>query len=282
MTDNIQSLLASVATYKVFLNKRKQQDEILFIFCQQVICEYFLAKPFNLGELNKKIQDTFGLDIPIFALQDAIQRKGKKFIKRDETGYKVVNNEIKSTSIELEETRKSYCNFLKEISPLKNDRNFDKNLYSFLLEGNKDNNKIDREWLLDFSKILEEHKNFKENIEIMKQGLILYEGLSNKIDAKRNNREKIILFLDTEILFHAAGYNKGEYKKIFDAFFKLVKKYGYLLLPLHYTDIVEKEVRDIFEAAKYHKKNKNLNYIPTSVMEYLMSNFEDDGAIETE
>lgn len=115
----------------------------------------------------------------------------------------------------------------------------------------------------------------------MKQGLILYEGLSNRVEIKKE-KEKIILFLDTEILFHASGYNKGEYKTIFDDFFKLVKKYEPLLLPLYYTDIVKEDVRSIFRSAKHYKREKNLNYTPTSVMEYLMNNFDNESQIETE
>lgn len=284
MSTNIQGLLASVATFRVFLGRKKKQDEIIFIFCQQIICEHFSAKTFTLEQLAAKIEETFGLKIPIFALKNAIQTKGAKFIKKDGSCYRVCDNSFFSTASaaediqELENMRKTYCIFLEKISSLKNDKDFDQNLYRFLLG---DETEVDRKWLVTFSQILEENDSYCEVIKIMKQGLILYEGLSNRVEIKKE-KEKIILFLDTEILFHASGYNKGEYKTIFDDFFKLVKKYEPLLLPLYYTDIVEEDVRSIFRSAKHYKREKNLNYTPTSVMEYLMNNFDNESQIETE
>lgn len=61
----------------------------------------------------------------------------------------------------------------------------------------------------------------------IKEGVVLYSGLN--YNAKTDNaskkwRDDISVYLDTEILFHMAGYNGETYKQIFDDFFNLVNE----------------------------------------------------------
>lgn len=61
----------------------------------------------------------------------------------------------------------------------------------------------------------------------IKEGVVLYGGLN--YNAKTDNASKkwsdeITVYMDTEVLFHMAGYNGETYKQIFDDFFNLVNE----------------------------------------------------------
>lgn len=65
---------------------------------------------------------------------------------------------------------------------------------------------------------------FKETLNAIKEGLIIYEGIRfSSVDIKSKSwNSNLTVYLSTEHLFNAAGFNGELYKNIFDDFFNLV------------------------------------------------------------
>ena len=64
------------------------------------------------------------------------------------------------------------------------------------------------------------HYYCKKQLNIIREGVILYSGVRYvEITQKRKELvDYLVIYLDTEILFHFAGYNGELYKSIFEDF----------------------------------------------------------------
>lgn len=95
----------------------------------------------------------------------------------------------------------------------------------------------------------------------IKEGVVLFSGLN--YNAKTENASKkwtddICIYLDTEVLFHMAGYNGETYKQLFYDFYNLVteinsdsiNKTGVKRIKLYYFEQTEDEYRNFFNIAE--------------------------------
>lgn len=94
-----------------------------------------------------------------------------------------------------------------------------------------------------------------------KEGIVIYSGLNYKTkndDASKKWKDRITVYLDTEVLFHMAGYNGETYKRLFDDFFSLVNevnsdslnKNGSKKIDLKYFNHTRKEIDTFFDRAE--------------------------------
>lgn len=283
-------LICSLATWRSLRQGKKTQFDVLDAFCGNIIAEHYSTTHFEIRDIADKMVEAYGLKVPDAIIKYLLDNNFKDYLHRTKDGkYGTSKNIAKSQSIietmgnydhQCKLFEKDFQEFLKKNKKNKNiSQDFMQILSNYLLRDEA--NKEDVIYLCQFL-----HKNeaqYKDLLQIIKEGVILYEGLNYRIETKKT-KEKIMLFLDTEILFHALGYNGDSYKQNFDDFYKLVCRYdsSHLLMPLYYTEMVKEEISSMFEFARKVKEKNNADYKPTSVMSYLMTNCKDKTDIDSE
>ncbi len=101
---------------------------------------------------------------------------------------------------------------------------------------------------------------FVTSLNEMREGIVLVTGLkySQDIDELGQWKNPLTIYLDTEILFHAAGYNGEIYRRMFDDFHSLVRevnnsaanKFGKDLIQFKYFQSVADEIARFFNSAE--------------------------------
>ena len=280
-------LICSLATWRTLRKQGKTQSDVITIFCKDIIKQKYKTIP-DAEKLQKELQDAYGFDLPNSVIEELLSKELSNILNKNIDNGELKNNDDLNTSIM--EYEKQYKNFSDDllcfIKPkLKNGNLQDVlNLFNeYLLYENADKVK-DREIFVLFADFLLQNKQkYEDLLQTIKEGFILYDGLTYNV-CKTKEKNKLTLFLDTEIIFSAMGYNSELYKKKFDEFYRLVCKYdeNRLLITLYYDELIEREIKQFFYSAKEIKKSKNANYRPTAAMIYLMENFQDESEIESE
>lgn len=115
------------------------------------------------------------------------------------------------------------------------------------------------EYKNDISSFIISHSkdaNFSEQLNNIRIGVVIFVGLAyntnyDKIDGIDT---KLNIYLETEILFHRAGYNGKIFKTLFDEFYSLVLDINHRahksLISLYYFSETRKEIEDYFAIAE--------------------------------
>jgi hypothetical protein len=280
MKDN--NLIASVALFSELYNSDtyKNIPEIIAEFIRgAVIFENKFS--FNSTELKDLLNRIYGFDIPESVIRTTLQNKFKDEIKRENNYFHFdqsiknrqsnINsdfNEIsKSQNLVIEEIY-SYIGTKKRINlESKDKREILENVFHFLMDNGYSEKYSDL--ISAFILTKEKDTNFRELINSIKEGLILYQGINYTADINQlgswNN--DLTIYLATEHLFNALGYNGILYKEIFDDFNKLVfeinsshKNNKRKKIELKYLEETKIEIDNFFQTAESIKKgNKSLD-----------------------
>ena len=285
-------LICSLATWRTLKGQQKTPSDIIAIFCQDVIGHKYATLPFSVEELQQELQRVYGFELPNSVIDEILSKTLSGILDKNADKYKLTQ-EIKNTidlSASIANYEKQYQNFSNDLLSFLKSKPMNKSpkealdlFNEYLLRENTDKT-LDKEIFVHFGNfLLQNEQKYKELLQVIKEGCILYDGLTYNI-SKTKNINKLILFLDTEIIFSARGYNGELHKKKFDEFYRLVCKYdeNRLLMPLYYDESIETEIEQFFYKAKQIKKQKNANYRLTPAMIYLMEHFQDEIEIETE
>lgn len=105
---------------------------------------------------------------------------------------------------------------------------------------------------------------FTNGLNLIKEGVILYQGIKFTADINELGKwnTELTIFLSTEHLFNALGFNGLLYQQIFDDFDKLVSeinfsnknKYGEKLIQLKYLEETRDEIGAFFQTAEFIHK----------------------------
>lgn len=256
--------MASLATFRNMYNKASIYD-IIAELAKQTIVEKGVTST-NLDKFYNLFKEETGIDIPHSMLEASLKRLD--FVEYD---YKNITINEKLT--------KEECEKVKSIVEEQEQRNND--LFEALLHFVE--NELNRSLSPDESKSLinslcshivdetysgpfVEHvcsfilKNeltpgFLDYLNILREGTIIFvgytytaqDGYFDKIDTTIN------IYLETEILFHMAGYNGPLYKTLFDEFYTQVteinKKVRKPLIKLFFFEETELEIDKYFKTA---------------------------------
>lgn len=289
--DNLR-LICSLATWRTLKGQQKTPSDIIAIFCQDVIGHKYATLPFEVEELQQELQKVYGFELPNSVIDEILSKTLASILCKSGDKYKLtqeIQNAI-DLSASIANYEKQYQNFSNDLLSFIKSKPINKSpkealdlFNEYLLYENTDKT-LDKEIFVHFGNfLLKNEQKYKELLQAIKEGCILYDGLTYNV-SKTKNINKLILFLDTEIIFSARGYNGGLHKKKFDEFYRLVCKYdeNRLLMPLYYDESIENEIEQFFYKAKQIKKQKNANYRLTPAMIHLMEHFQDEIEIETE
>ena len=219
------------------------------------------------------LNDTYGFEIP----QAVVTSLLKKLVKNgtlkkenshyslvkelDETSNDVVKND-KKIKASHQEVYDELIQFLEEkdekTSPLSPSKK--ENIVGAFRDFLMDKKSNSGEYTAIFHDFVLNHIDLKDRLNTVKEGVILMRGLQYHSDIESGMstwKTPLTIFLDMEILFHAAGYNGGSDKTFFSDFLKLVqevnnhkKNYKKRIIHLKYFSKTKQDVDNFFTTAK--------------------------------
>lgn len=259
-------LLASYALFKGLFDNGKDIYGVIAEYLKKIISEKGLYN-FTLDEITNYLNKEYEFNIPNAVIKTALNRienltkisanysvnNPNDFISTNfnevENSYQKKNDSIiedlilfveKSKEKQLDEKEKtslthSFCNYILD---KQNGNEYLEFITSFILKQN-------------------DNPEYKEQIDKIREGVILYSGIkyNNDINNFGAWNSDFTIYIETEILFHLAGYNGELYKLLANDLLKYIKeinlKAGRRVIKLKYFSDVKTEIEGFFTKAKY-------------------------------
>lgn len=264
-----KNLLASVALFGQLYNSDNYKDIISiigdFIRGAIVLNKKFSASSFEIKNL---LEETYDFHFPESivktvlhsVMKDKIECEKGVYTFHETIGEKFLN--IESELIEKEKINNSIFSALINFISEKENRSLTKqeeeelfdNFNQFLFE-NGSSDKFTTH-ISTFIIKNEVNSEFIDNLNAIREGIILYQGIryTANLDKLGKWKDKLVIFLNTEYLFSALGYNGVLYKEIFFDFHKLVEEInsqesGKLIFLSYLPDTMD-EIESFFYSAE--------------------------------
>ncbi len=271
------NLLASVALFSELYNSEtyKSIPDILAEFIKGAIV-YEQKYSVNSTELKDLLKKIYGFVIPESVLRTTLKNRLKDIVTKEYDYYHFDHsvgdkyNDFKS-NVEVITGKQNtilneLCNYIetkkkKELSITEKESVFE-NFSHFLMDNGYSYNYS--ELISAFVISNEADLVFKEELNSVKEGLILYQGINYTSDINQLGswNDELTIYLSTEHLFNCLGYNGTIFKEIFDDFLKLVNEINRnnknqndkKLIELKYLDETKDEIDHFFTSAESIKK----------------------------
>ena len=260
------TLLASLAVFRELYNSEKDVYGVIASFLTDLIKTQRLYS-FNLNEIHHKFNTSFEFDIPRAVIKTSLGRLD--FLEHTKTDYIVkdisnVNdedfdkkqNQIISKNERIIDKLYSFIEKEKEtILKEKEKETILHNFCNFLIDESNGNEYL--EYIASFVIENEDKEEFKSQLNLIREGVILYSGIkfNNNINDIGSWRTELTIYLETEILFHIAGYNGELYQTLVLDLLELLKEVNQKakkkLIRLKYFKETRDEIEDFFTKAKY-------------------------------
>lgn len=263
-------LLASLVVFRKLYDVKQDVYGVIAEFLREVI--YVNGKhQFNVTEIANLLNSTFDFSLPEAVVGTALRRLD---LPR-EGGYYIVPTTFNLSGRELTNLQErnlsnnanlitslfSFIESEKGVVLSDNEkRNIVRSLCSFLLD---DTNATDySEYISSFTIKSKREEGFRKNLNEIREGVILYSGIQySNLGEIGSWRTNLTIYLDTEILFHFAGYNGKLYKSLFEDFFQYVKEINNRakkdIIRLEYFKEVRDETESFFTKAQYIVEGKD-------------------------
>lgn len=253
--------LASMAVFSQLHNDSKSIYDIIRAF----ICSYLNEVhpySFSISSFAAGLNSFFNFSLPSSVIQTGLKKI--KGITCSNGEYNVDYTEFpQETHFQIDERRKDNDEIIRRLITFVEDKK---------KESLQDNEK--RGLLNDFQHFLlnEQYKSYFSNyisafiiankddeklrlqLNEIREGAIIYSGITTDADLARLGswKNQLTIFLDTEILFHIAGFNGKYYKQQAEDFLTLIdeinKQEEYI--HLRYFEYVANEIENFFYAAQ--------------------------------
>lgn len=282
--------MASLAVFRSLYNEEKDLYAIIADFAKKLIAEKSLRN-FELQEMCYLFEESYGFDLPSAVIKTSLKRLkkildirgtfyklkvGNSQIEAENVGdlekhYKAINDNIfsqllhyveknssrKFSNIDIDKLNNAFCSYVID-EDVKSE--FKDLISSFIISRSDD-------------------EEFKSQLNHIKQGVIIYVGLAYNANYDRIDGidSQLNIYLDTEILFHMAGYNGTLFKTLFQEFFDLVKQINKKkkLISLLYFDETSTEIHDYFKIAEDIKRGRKQLDPSRQAMKYIDSMCKD-------
>jgi len=263
--------LASLAVFRELYNSRQDIYSVIDEFIKEIISSNNKYQ-FSLTEITNLLNQTYDFSIPEAVVSTSLNRFGKSISKSNGLYTIIKEDEFRATSdlsnkyLEIQNNTKSIINklirFIEEkkgntLTSIEKEELI-RSFSSFIMESAT--NQLYSEYISAF--ILSENgdRSFISCLNTIKEGVILYTGLQYNSSLNEFGLWKtdLTIFLDTEMLFHLAGYNGVLYQNLFNDFHSLVKeindksikKYKKILIKLKYFSDIKSEIEKFFKKAE--------------------------------
>lgn len=286
---NENKLLASVVLFRELYDEgRDIYDVIGALLKAAITIEKKWA--FNTTEATQLLETTFGFSIPEAVVRTTLRNrlKNKENILSFDNGvYSLVENgleEPRELSAELKKVQDNQSGIFQDLikyvleysaTPIKEAEYPEViNSFSGYLFDNETSGKFSN-LISSFIIDSQNQPGFKDALNAVREGFVLYNGIRyspdlNDLGAWKN---KLTIYLDTEHLFNAAGYNGQLFKQLFDDFYRLVKEInsaGRKYITLKYFQECKDEIENFFYVAELISEGKqSLNPSKSAMVEIL-------------
>jgi len=267
------NLLASVALFSELYNNNKDIYDIIAKFLIEAIRS---KKKWSFTSIDATglLEEVFDFKIPDAVIKTTIKNR----LKRDDivslhNGVYTINTSTINSENEfaenLETTKSTHNSIFKDLVlyvETQEGKTFSEGQIGSLYESFSsyllDYNEADKYFKLISSFIIENQtvNDFKKNLNIIKDGLLLYTGIRFTPDLNNLGswNTDLMIFLDTEHLFNAVGYNGIIYCEIFADFYSLIveinnsskNKTGNKKIELKYFEENRQEIESFFYKAE--------------------------------
>lgn len=288
MSDNFKCV-SSLVVFRKMYEGRQSIYAIIAEFAKIIIISHKLTS-FELNEMCNLLKNEFGLWIVPAVLKTALKKLD--FLNREKNEYtldkpltpdnvKEIDEQIEQSKYIVSSIIDEYINYKKEknkvgyIDELSTKEEFCK----FIIDGNA----IEDADTGIISAFIVERKgraDFEQACKYIREGLIIYNGLSYNADGELVEKidTPLTVYLETEMLFHATGLNGTLFKSLFSDFYQVVsdiniatnKQYGKNMISLAYFPETKKEVDNYFEQAENIIENNRLIDRSKSAMDTIL------------
>lgn len=261
--ENDTQILTTYATYKqLYKNKDTDVYDIISEFIRHIILtEHKLS--YSQIELSDLLNKYFDFQIPTLVLKPAALRINGVSLseKQFRIDYNKVteHNEFNTLHKTVLTSTTTLLNKLVKYIEEKTNSTYTYNdvlqihdaFKTFILD--KSSTGKYHEFISSFIIENSDNHDFTKKLNHIREGHILYSGLSlNKNIIAHGWNTKLTIYLDTEILFHIAGYNGETFQKIANEFLNLVKdaNSSKQLITLKYFPETAKDINSFFYKAE--------------------------------
>lgn len=271
--DEILSDSQRIAALTIFRTIYNQSDNDVYSIVSEFVKEtiFSLGKhTFSLTEITSLLNKKYGFVLPEAIVQTAIKRleltksDGKFFVSNlSDFGTNQIKDEFISSTQDSNRIIDTLLHFVEMKKGDKLDETerskISHTFFSFLLDHSFSN--AYSEYISTY--ILENKSDpiFINQLNTIKEGIVLYSGIKyNNIDHRGSWKTELTIFVDTEILFHFAGYNGSVYQQHFMDFFAYVNeintKEKKQLIRLKYFPETKNEIEGFFKKAEFIVQGK--------------------------
>nr|WP_315026349.1 hypothetical protein [uncultured Chryseobacterium sp.] len=285
---NEKNLLASLAVFRELYDKETDIWKIIASFINDLIIENRL-NAFTISEISILFNQTYEFDVPSSVIKSSLSKLS--YLTRSANSY-IVNQLEESSTLVLDEktlienSHKSIFEGLSRYVEEKKNKSLsvkeEKDLYhnfcNYLLDENNGDEYL--EYISSYIVENDNNNDFISKLKVIREGVILHSGLKytnefTDFNDFGNWRKELVIFLDTEIIFHLAGYNGDVYKEIAFDFLNFTKEINTKsrdrkLIKLLYFPEAKNEIEGFFTKAKHIlEKNETLNPRVTAMVDIL-------------
>lgn len=300
ISDN-KKCMASLAVFRSLYDKDEDLFSVIASFSKQLIIRQRLSG-FELQEFCSKFKEEYGFDLPTAVIKTSLKRLD--FLKIEHTYYVLSdsfenldidsvskleeesnqrNQEIldalikyveseEATKLSIEQKQILYNSFCSFVIDEATDVEYKNDISSFLLLKSTD-------------------AAFLNQLNDIRLGLVIFIGLcyNTNYDKIDGIDSKLNIYLETEILFHRAGYNGQLFKTLYEEFYKLVQEINSKarkpLISLYYFAETDRDIRDYFAIAEDIVRGKKQLDPSKTAMKYIVTHCQypsDVKAMESE
>ncbi len=282
-------LLASVVLFRELYDEGRDIYDVIGALIKAAIT--FEKKwAFNTTEATQLLETTFGFSIPEAVVRTTLRNRLKNkenILSLDNGVYSLAANSLEEPAeltAELKKVQENQSGIFQDLikyvtehsaTPIK-EVEYSEVIDSFseYLLDNETSGKCSNlisSYIID----RQNHPGFKDALNAIREGFVLYNGVRYSPDLNDLGtwKNELTIYLDTEHLFNAAGYNGQLFKQLFDEFFELVKEIngsGKKYITLKYFQECKDEVEKFFHVAELISGGKlSLNPAKTAMVEIL-------------
>lgn len=279
-TKNRTSIMASFATLKSLSDAKQYRSpyQILSYFINHIILSDSLHS-FSAVEMKNLLNSHFCFSIPEAVVKTALKNvhgailvDGIYSVSKAELCTDEVFEETKKESDEYEaciiQQLSEYIS-VRTGNTMISKETLSNELACFLVEDDPSYSTKYSGLIGEFVLKNEQNKDIQEGLNKIREGSILYIGLSHSIGETGSITKPLTLYLGTEVLFSLAGYNGEIFQQFADDFFAQVctansgkeKK-----ITLHYFSEIKKEIDEFFGTASEIVEGKRYRLLDKPAM----------------
>ncbi len=257
--------LASYVIFKELYAKDHDIYDVVRQFAKESIIINNLHR-FNIEEITTKINEEFSFDLPLSVVKTSLKKID--FLEKSYGMYNVISKaESNSKILKLKKTVTDETDSIidqlicfieeKQQSKLSDVQKLDvSNSFCNFLLFNTNGFKYS-DYISTFIILNEKNKAFNNNLQSIKEGVVLYSGIKYTDPSLMGSWDtELTIYLDTEILFHLAGYNGPIFKRQVNTLLSYIKEINKRTEKIHlkYFQEVKDEVEGYFYIAEKIKQ----------------------------